>query len=158
MAAHSAEFSAPSRPAIPVVDPLRKRFAALPRPLRFLGVGGIGLFTDLAVFTLIVAAVPHPLPARLGSLAVATLLTWRLNRALTFDRSGRHPAAEATRYALVAASAQVVSYAVFALLVVTASVAVPQLAVLAGAAAGALFSYTGQLLFAFRPRRTAVTA
>ena len=79
-------------------------------------------------------------------------MTWRLNRALTFDRSGRRPADEAMRYAAVAASAQAVSYAVFAVLVVTVLAAMPQLAVIVGAAAGALVSYTGQALFAFRPR------
>jgi len=34
----------------------------------------------------------------------------------------------------------------------------PQLAVLAGAAAGAAVSYAGQLYFAFRPRRPALGA
>jgi putative flippase GtrA len=133
-------------------DPVRRFLAVLPRPLRFLGVGGLGLITDLAVFTLILAHAPHPLLARLFSLAIATLVTWRLNRALTFDRSGRRTADEAMRYAAVAASAQAVSYAVFAALVVTALNALPQLAVIAGAACGALVSYSGQALFAFRPR------
>jgi putative flippase GtrA len=133
-------------------DPVRRLVEVLPRPLRFLGVGGLGLITDLAVFTLIIAQAPHPLLARLVSLAIATLVTWRLNRALTFDRSGRRTADEAMRYAAVAASAQAVSYAVFAALVVTALNALPQLAVIAGAACGALVSYSGQALFAFRPR------
>ena len=70
-------------------DPVRRFFAVLPRPLRFLGVGGLGLITDLAVFTLIIAQAPHPLLARLALLAIATLVTWRLNRALTFDHSGQ---------------------------------------------------------------------
>ena len=99
-------------------DPVRRFFAVLPRPLRFLGVGGLGLIADLAVFTLIIAQAPHPLLARLASLAIATLVTWRLNRALTFDHSGRRTAGEAMRYAAVAASAQAVSYAVFAALIV----------------------------------------
>jgi putative flippase GtrA len=136
-------------------DRVRRFFEILPRPLRFLGVGGLGLVTDLAVFTLIVAHGFDPLLARLVSLAVATLVTWRLNRALTFDRSGRRPAVEAIRYAAVAASAQAMSYAVFAALVVTVLTATPQLAVLIGAAAGALVSYSGQAMFAFRPRSPA---
>ena len=137
-------------------DPVRKLIAFLPRSLRFVGVGGLGLLIDLAIFTLIIAHAPHPLLARLVSLAAATLVTWRLNRALTFDRSGRRPADEALRYAAVAASAQGVSYTVFAVLVVTVFAAIPQLAVVAGAAAGAGVSYNGQALFAFRPRRPAV--
>jgi putative flippase GtrA len=138
-------------------DPIRALVDGLPRPLRFLGVGGLGLVTDLAVFTLILAHFPHPLLARLVSLAVATAVTWRLNRALTFDRSGRRQANEAMRYAIVAAVAQAVSYAAFAALVVTVLAPEPQLAVLIGAAGGALVSYSGQMLFAFRPHRPAAT-
>ncbi len=136
----------------PVQDPVRKLVEILPRPLRFLAVGGLGLIIDLAVFTLVLAQAPHPLLARLVSLAVATVVTWRLNRALTFDRSGRHPAEEALRYAAVAAAAQAMSYGVFAVLVLTAFAAAPQLALLTGAAAGALVSYSGQAQFAFRPQ------
>ncbi|MFZ0775174.1 MAG: GtrA family protein, partial [Xanthobacteraceae bacterium] len=136
-----------------VDDPVRRFFAVLPRPLRFLGVGGLGLITDLAIFTLVIAHGLNPLGARLISLALATLVTWRLNRALTFDRSGRRTADEVMRYAAVVTAAQAVSYGVFAVLVVTLLTAPPQLAVIAGSAAGALVSYSGQTLFAFRPRR-----
>lgn len=138
-------------------DPIRQRVEGLPRPLRFLGVGGLGLVTDLAVFTLVLGHYPHPLLARLVSLAAATAVTWRLNRALTFDRSGRRQADEAMRYAMVAATAQAVSYAAFAGLVISVLAAAPQLAVLIGAACGALVSYSGQALFAFRPHRPAAT-
>jgi len=134
-------------------DPVRRLAEILPRPFRFLGVGGLGLVTDLAVFTLVIDQGLHPLVARLVSLAAATLVTWRLNRALTFDRSGRHAADEAMRYAAVAAFAQAISYTAFAVFVLTVCAAVPQLAVLIGAGAGALVSYFGQALFAFRPRR-----
>ena len=56
---------------------LLKLFARLPRPFRFLGVGTIGLTTDVAVFTILMAFSPRPLLMRLFSLAVATLVTWR---------------------------------------------------------------------------------
>lgn len=148
-----AVADATTGPAFDVDDRVRALVEALPRPIRFLGVGGLGLLTDLAVFTFVFAHGVNPLLARLVSLAIATLVTWRLNRALTFDRSGRRQADEAMRYAAVAATAQAGSYSVFAVLVVTVLQAVPQLAVLAGAAIGALVSYSGQSLFAFRPRR-----
>ena len=35
-------------------DPLRPLAERLPRPLRFLGVGGLGLITDLCVFTILI--------------------------------------------------------------------------------------------------------
>jgi putative flippase GtrA len=91
----------------------------------------------------------HPLLMRLVSLALATLVTWRLNRALTFDHSGRRQHDEAMRYAVVTAFAQGTSYAVFAALVLTVLGALPQAALLAGAAAGALIAYNGHRLFAF---------
>lgn len=150
----AAGSAVPTR-AMAAGDPLRKHLEALPRPVRFLAVGGLGLITDLSVFSALIVHGPNPLAARIVSLAVATLLTWRLNRALTFDHSGRRPADEAMRYATVAVAAQAVSYSVFAVLIVAALSAIPQLAVLVGAAAGALVSYSGQALFAFRPPRCA---
>jgi putative flippase GtrA len=83
------------------------------------------------------------------SLSIATLVTWRLNRALTFDASGRRQNREAVRYATVTAVAQGTSYLVFAVLTLTVLAALPQLAIIAGAAAGALLSYNGHRLFAF---------
>ena len=136
-------------------DKVRALAERLPRPLRFLAVGGIGLTTDLCVFTVIATYGHHPLAVRLVSLALATLVTWRLNRALTFDRSGRLQTDEAMRYAAVTAVAQGTSYAVFAALVLTVLAAVPQAALIAGAAVGAIVSYTGLRLFAFAPRHAA---
>jgi putative flippase GtrA len=153
----TAKIEAPAQ-AGAIEDPVRRLLEVLPRPIRFLGVGGLGLISDLAVFTAIIEHGVPPLTARLVSLAVATLITWRLNRALTFDRSGRRPTDEAMRYAAVAAAAQAVSYAVFAALVVTVFRAIPQLAVLCGAATGAAVSYSGQILFAFRPNRPVESA
>lgn len=133
-------------------DRLRVLAERLPRPLRFLMVGGIGLTTDLSAFT-VISAWGHPLTVRLVSLALATLVTWRLNRALTFDRSGRLQAEEALRYAGVTAVAQGTSYAVFAALVLGVFAALPQVALLCGAAVGAVVAYNGHRLFAFAPRR-----
>ena len=130
-------------------DRLRATAERLPRPVRFLIVGGLGLITDIASFTLIVRYGVPPLVARLLSLAIATLVTWRLNRALTFDASGRRQNREAVRYAIVTAVAQSTSYLVFAALTLTILAAMPQLAIIAGAAVGALLSYNGHRLFAF---------
>ena len=136
----------------PAYDPLRTLAEYLPRPLRFLGVGGLGLTTDLCVFTILIGYAPKPLLMRLFSLAAATFVTWRLNRALTFDRSGRHQGEEAMRYAAVTAVSQGTSYAVFAALVLTAFGAIPQVALVIGAVAGAIVGYNGHRLFAFAPR------
>jgi len=131
---------------------LRRYASRLPRPLRFLAVGGMGLLTDLSVFTILIGNGTHPLSARVVSLVLATLVTWRLNRLVTFDPTGRHQAHEALRYALVTATAQGTNYIVFASLVVTTFVKFPQGAVLAGAIAGAGLSYGGHRMFSFARR------
>ena len=146
MGAGKLELGAPA-PGRP--DPLRALAEHLPRPLRFLAVGGIGLTTDICVFTILIGFAPRPLLMRLFSLAAATLVTWRLNRALTFDHSGRQQSDEALRYAAVTAAAQGTSYAVFAALVLSWFASIPQAALLIGAVAGALIAYNGHRLFAF---------
>jgi putative flippase GtrA len=130
---------------------LRRRLAFIPRPLRFIAVGGLGLFADLAIFTAIPMHAHHPLATRLISLACATLLTWRLNRAMTFDASGRKQHDEALRYAAVTAVAQGTSFAIFSLLVLTLLNFFPQGALITGAAVGAAISYAGHALIAFAP-------
>ena len=63
---------------------------------------------------------------RLVSLACATLVTWRLNRALTFNASGRRQRDEALRYASVTAVAQGTSFTIFTVLVLTVLAWLPQ--------------------------------
>ncbi len=121
----------------------------LPTPVRFLAVGSVGLASDMGVFSALDAAGLHALMARGVSLAVATLVTWRLNRALTFGQTGRRQRAEAMRYASVTAVAQGVSYLTFAGLVVTVARDTPLLAILAGAVLATVFSYNGHRLFSF---------
>lgn len=152
MSVGNIEFGAGLKSAPSDHDPLRALAARLPRPLRFLGVGGLGLTTDFCVFMILMGYAPRPLLVRLVSLALATLVTWRLNRALTFDPSGRQQGAEAMRYALVTAVSQGTSYAVFAALVLTAFGALPQAALLIGAVVGAVVGYNGHRLFAFAPK------
>jgi putative flippase GtrA len=142
--------TSPERPSL-----LRTVTARLPRPLRFLLVGGIGLAFDIALFTGLVVCGVNTLIAGFLALVAATVLTWRLNRAFTFDRSGRSQGAEAMRYACVTAVAQGTSYAVFAGLALTVLASLPQAAIIAGAAVGALISYNGHRLFAFAPRNGA---
>lgn len=135
------------------LDWIDRLIAATPRPARFLGVGTVGLLTDLSIFTIIARHGFDPLLVRLLSLSCATVVTWRLNRAFTFDRSGRHQGHEAMRYAIVTTTAQGTSYVVFAILVLTVLGGLSQVALLIGAAVGAIISYNGHRLFAFAPRR-----
>ena len=70
-------------------DSLQNVAMRIPRPLRFLAVGAAGLTAHLALFTLLLSNSLHPLPAGFLALVGATVLTWRLNRSFTFDRSRR---------------------------------------------------------------------
>jgi putative flippase GtrA len=126
----------------------------LPRPFRFVIVGSTGLAVDIVLFTVLFSFGVHPLVAGLVALVVATFVTWRLNRRFTFDRSGRGQREEAMRYAAVTLAAQSTSYGVFALFVSTACADLPQVAIIIGAAAGAVVSYNGHRLFAFAPLTT----
>ena len=128
---------------------LNDLFLVLPALLRFLGVGAIGLSVDMGCFTLVAALGLHPLLARALSLTLATVVTWRLNRAVTFAESGRRPPAEAVRYATVTALAQGFSYVIFAVLVMTVLGGLPQAAILIGAGLAALVSYNGHRVFSF---------
>ena len=127
------------------------RARRLPCSFRFLLVGVIGLACNVLFFSLIASQYPDPLIADLLALVAATFVTWRLNRAFTFARTGRPQSDEAVRYAAVTVLAQGTSYAVFAALALTALAGLPQAAILVGAAAGALISYNGHRLFAFAP-------
>jgi putative flippase GtrA len=129
----------------------------VPRPLRFLGVGAFGLFTDLCVFSLLLYGGITPLPGRALSLVLATTVTWRLNRLVTFDPSGRDQHDAALPYTAVTAAAQGTSYVVFSVLVLTVLGWLPQAALIVGAAVGALVSYHGHRLVSFAPRALART-
>ena len=109
------------------------------------------MVADIALFTLMLMLGLHPLLAGLAALVAATVLTWRLNRLFTFERTGRGQRDEAVRYAAVTVAAQSTSYIVFAIFASTVLASVPQAAILVGAGVGAVVSYNGHRLFAFAP-------
>ena len=122
---------------------------------RFLSVGMVGLATHTGVFTLLYRLGVSRSPAWFVGLAIGTMVTWRLNRRLTFVSSGRRPRTEVLRYALVTAVAQGVSFAVFKSIGVIDPVFPAPVALIAGAVVATLFSYTGQRFFTFAPPKDA---
>ncbi len=144
----------------------RLRLAAPKGLSAFLAVGVAGLVVDLGLLWMLERAGLPLAGARAISLPAATLVTWALNRRLTFARSGRKAHHEAARYAAVALVAQSVNY-VAALAVSGVLQRAPHLASLVLGAAGraphardmaaaffgavvaTLFSYTGQRFFTF---------
>jgi putative flippase GtrA len=148
----SRALSSAPRPAL---LKLAHRLASLsPRGLaRFLGVGVGGLSVDIAVLWLLEqAGIGHAL-ARFGSLSLATLVTWALNRQFTFGESGRGARSEFGRYAVVALVAQSVNYLVFLGVCAVWPHLNHSLAALIGAVVATGFSYTGQRFFTFAPAR-----
>jgi putative flippase GtrA len=118
------------------------------RPVRFIAVGLGGLAVDTAVFQATLLWGMEPAYGRLVSLAVATLVTWTLNRRFTFDPTGRGRRAEFARYITVTLGAQGFSYSVF-LALITGTAFDPRLALWTGAVLAAGASYAGQRLFTF---------
>ena len=94
----------------------------------------------------------------LVSLAVATLVTWALNRSFTFERSGRTAIAEALRYGLVALLAQGFNYVSFLTLLHLTGATHPLRTLVATAVMTAAFSFTGQSLFSFRSANAAANS
>ncbi len=120
------------------------------RIARFLTVGLVGLAVDSGVFwTLHQAGVSVEI-ARALSLAVATLVTWFLNRLFTFAPSGRLPGRELARYVGVALLAQGFNYGLFLTLLRFDAGAHPLICLVISAVATAALSFTGQNLIAFR--------
>lgn len=129
----------------------RERIERIPRAVRFLVVGLAGLLTDIGLFTMVTMVGSNLLFARLISMTVATAVTWRLNRVLTFNRSGRQQHEEAIRYGAVTMTAAAVNYGIFTVLVLTVLGAVPQVAIIIAAAVAAFVSYNGHRVFSFAP-------
>lgn len=127
------------------------RLLRAPLP-RFLLVGSIGFTVDSVAFSAASGLGAKDFIARAASLAIATAVTWQLNRRFTFPASGRAPQQEGTRYALVAGGVQGFNYGLFLLLRTLApgAPALAALAVSAGCAAG--LSFAGQALITFGMR------
>ena len=139
----------------PLPTPVQRLMARAPKgAVAFLSVGVSGLAVHTALFT---ALFHLNLGDKLSwwlALCAATVVTWTLNRRLTFAPSGRGRVAEAVRYVLVTAVAQGVSYGVFLGLGVAAPHLPRPLALIVGAGVATLFSYTGQRFFTFAAPRT----
>jgi putative flippase GtrA len=138
--------------------------------IRFLCVGVFGLATQLGTFDLLHRIGVDKSLAWVCGLVLSTLVTWQLNRRLTFKASGRRRRSEIVRYALVTAVAQGVSFIVFNSLIAAEPLAHPvfpaalhglahnlwpDVSLITGAVIATLFSYSGQRFFTFAPHKDA---
>ena len=120
------------------------------RIARFLTVGLAGLAVDSCLFWSLHQAGVSVEVARAPSLALATCVTWFLNRLFTFAPSGRAPGRELIRYVGVALVAQGFNYGLFLTLLRFDAGAHPLVCLVIAAVATAALSFTGQSLIAFR--------
>jgi putative flippase GtrA len=110
---------------------------------RFAIVGGVGFVIDAGLLAFLHhGAGLDPFLARLVSIVVSALCTWRLNRAVKFGVSQRSQAEEGMRYGAVAALAAGLNYLIYATLLVWPGLPPVVAAVLATLTAMG-FSYAG---------------
>ncbi|MCF6328558.1 MAG: GtrA family protein, partial [Henriciella sp.] len=83
--------------------------ALLKRLGRFGVVGGLGFVVDAGLTVTLIQAGLDPFSARLIAIALAMLVTWRLNRAVTFGSSDTSQKTEGLRYSAVAVSAAAIN-------------------------------------------------
>ena len=120
------------------------------RFLRFALIGGLGFVVDAGMLLLLIQAGMDPFVARLVSIGLAMLVTWRLNRALTFGASRDGQVREAARYVAVALSVAGLNYAIYAALLLILPACPPLLATAISTGCCTLLSFAGYGKLAFR--------
>ena len=129
--------------------------------LSFMLVGLAGLAVDAGVFVLLTRGALWSIAlSRAVSVSLQVVVTWALNRAVTFARQ-RSPrrGAEFVRYAAVQAGGLVANIGVFAgcLWLVPALQRLPLVALVLGAAAGFAFNFIAMRALVFRGKGVAST-
>ncbi len=137
--------------------------ARLERLIKFAFTGGLGFVVDVGVLSLLTVVFDmNPYLARVFAMATAMTVTWLINRRFTFKvhdkvTDARGLVAEGGRYGLVAVTAALVNYAVYALtlyslpreILGTADLS-PPVAAVVGSSVAMFVSYYGYSRFAFR--------
>jgi putative flippase GtrA len=117
----------------------------------FILAGGVAFVVDSAVLMLLtrVFGVP-PLAARLVAISLAMIVSWLINRTVTFPVLARPTGAEFTRFAAVAWVAAALNYAIFAGLIFMMPALHPVLAVGIASIGAMTLSYIGMKFSVFR--------
>lgn len=124
--------------------------AALTKFARFAGVGGTGFIVDTGLTLLLIHRGIDPYTSRIFAIIFAMITTWRLNRALTFGASRTSQTSEGARYFIVAILAAILSYAIYASLLITFTGFPPALAIVIAVGTTTLVSFFGYSRFAFK--------
>ena len=124
--------------------------AAISKFARFAGVGGTGFVVDTGLTLLLIHRGIDPYTSRVFGIMFAMITTWRLNRALTFGASRTSQTSEGARYFIVAILAAMLSYAIYASLLIMIAGFPPALAIVIAVGTTTLVSFFGYSRFAFR--------
>ena len=117
---------------------------------RFAIVGGLGFVIDSCFTLALIHRGIDPYTARVFSIALAMMVTWRLNRALTFETRGSDQAAEGIRYFTVVMIAAVLNYAIYAGLLLSIPTLPPLLAIILAIGSVTLLSFAGYRHLVFK--------
>jgi putative flippase GtrA len=110
----------------------------------FVVVGGIGFVADAAALALLLRMTPvGPFAGRLLSIAFALVVTWLLNRSLTFGPSSRRLAIEGARYGGIGLATSLVNYLVYAALLFALPQTPPLVALAVGSLVAMALSFLG---------------
>ncbi|NQY39146.1 MAG: GtrA family protein [Henriciella sp.] len=123
---------------------------SLPQFGRFAIVGGLGFLVDSCFTLALIHRGIDPYTARVFSIALAMMVTWRLNRALTFETRGSDQAAEGFRYFTVAMIAAVLNYAIYAGLLLSIPALPPLLAIIIAIGSVTMLSFAGYRHLVFK--------
>lgn len=110
----------------------------------FVTAGAVALGVDAVVLTALTEAFGlSPYLARLVSISAAMVVSWQINRRITFAVTEPPTVAEFGRFAAVSWGAQAVNYGVFAAVLVLRPGTPPVIALVAGSLVAMFVSYAG---------------
>jgi putative flippase GtrA len=114
------------------------------RFMRFALIGGVGFVADAGMLYLLLNTTTlGVISARIGSIAFALLVTWQLNRWLTFGPSSRHVAVEGARYGGIGMATSVVNFVVYSAVLWAVPGLTVFVALVIGSLAALAFSFFG---------------
>lgn len=117
----------------------------------FLLGGILALVTDAGVLQLLTAGAGlDPLVARPLAISVAMVVSFLVNRTITFAMPGRPTLAELGQFAAVSWTAQAINYAVFAAILLAMPATHPVAALIAASLVSMIVSYVGFRFGVFR--------
>ncbi len=118
-------------------------------------VGGLGFVVDAGGSVMMIENGGDPFVARILAMLAAMLVTWRLNRHLTFGPSDTCQTTEGARYFTVAVGVAALNFAIYACLLLAFSNLSPLIAIIIATGISMCVSFVGYGRFAFRNAETA---